>query len=93
MGKSTYISGSDVDHNVHVWHLLWFRLCCFIGCGQLLYGSKWVYFVVLFRFRQPFHRDDRLYMSESDVCKRQILTYKDGRSTGRINIYIMAVDP
>ena len=26
----------------------------------------------------PFQRGDRLYTSESDVCRRQILTYKDG---------------
>ena len=27
----------------------------------------------------------RLYMSESDVYRRQILTYKDGPHTGRVN--------
>ena len=28
---------------------------------------------------------DRLYTSESDVCRRQILTYKDGPRAGRVN--------
>ena len=28
-----------------------------------------------------FKRGDRLYTSESDVCRRQILTYKDGLRT------------
>ena len=32
-------------------------------------------------------------MSESDVCKRQILTYKDGPRTERIYIFLMALDP
>ena len=27
----------------------------------------------------PFQSGNRLYTSESDVCRRQILTYKDGR--------------
>ena len=38
-------------------------------------------------------RANRLYTSESDVCKRrQILTHKDGRRTERNKIFIMAVD-
>ena len=36
-------------------------------------------------------RGDRLYTSESDVYRRQILTYKDGPRGGRIEIFIMAV--
>ena len=32
-------------------------------------------------------------MSESDVCGRQILTYKDGPHAERIQIFITAVDP
>ena len=35
---------------------------------------------------EPFQRGDRLYMSESDVNRRQILTYKDGLRKGRIPI-------
>ena len=35
---------------------------------------------------------DRLYTSESDVCRRQILMYKDGLRTERIAIF-MTVDP
>ena len=31
--------------------------------------------------------------SESDVCRCQILTYKDGPRTARIKIFLMAVDP
>ena len=34
----------------------------------------------------------RLYASESDVCRRQILTYKDGPRTERIKIFPMAVN-
>ena len=36
---------------------------------------------------------DRLYMSESYVCRRQILTSKNDPRTERIDILIMAVDP
>ena len=32
-------------------------------------------------------------MSESDVCGRQILTYKVGPRTERIEIFLIAVDP
>ena len=35
----------------------------------------------------------RIYTSESDVCRRQILTYKDGPRTERIKIFLMVVDP
>ena len=35
----------------------------------------------------------RLYTSESDVCRRQFRTYKDGSRTERIKIFTMAVDP
>ena len=42
---------------------------------------------------QTFQRGDRLYTSESDVCRRQILAYKDGPRTERINIFLMAVYP
>ena len=41
---------------------------------------------------QPFQRGDRLYAAESDVCRRQILTYKDGPRTEIIKIFIMVVD-
>ena len=41
--------------------------------------------------RQPFQCADRLYTSESDVYRRQILTYKDDPRTERMKI--MAVDP
>ena len=32
-------------------------------------------------------------MSESDVCRRQILPYKDGPRTKRIKIFLISVDP
>ena len=39
---------------------------------------------------QPFQRGDRLYTSESDVCRRQILTYKvDPRAVIVIHVFIM----
>ena len=41
----------------------------------------------------PFQRGDRLYTSKSDVCRRQILTYKDGPRAERIKIFLMVVDP
>ena len=34
---------------------------------------------------QFFHRGDRLYTSESDAYRRQMLTYKDGPRTERVN--------
>ena len=33
-------------------------------------------------------RGERLYTSESDVCRRQILTCKDGPRTERIKIFL-----
>ena len=42
---------------------------------------------------QPFPRGDRLYTSESDVCRRQILTYKGGPRTLKEIKNLMAVDP
>ena len=42
---------------------------------------------------EPFQRGDCLYTSESDVSRRQILTYKDGPRTERIEIFLTAVDP
>ena len=40
----------------------------------------------------PFQCEDRLYTSESDVCRCQMLTYKDGSRTERTKI-LMAVVP
>ena len=40
-------------------------------------------------YTEPFHRDNRLYTSESDVCRRQILMYKDDPRTERIKIFLM----
>ena len=42
---------------------------------------------------QFFQRGDRLYTSESDVCRRQILAYKVDPRTKRIKIFLTAVDP
>ena len=42
-------------------------------------------------YNNLFQRGDRLYTSESDVCGRQILIYKDGHRTERIKIFVMAV--
>ena len=36
-----------------------------------------------------FQRGDRLYTSESDVCRGLILTCKDGLRTERIKIFLM----
>ena len=36
---------------------------------------------------------DRLQMSESDICRRQIPTSKVHLNTESINIFIMVVDP
>ena len=43
-------------------------------------------------FNVHFQYVDRLYTSEYDVYRRQILTYKDDSRTERIEIFIMAVD-
>ena len=39
-----------------------------------------------------FQRENRLYTSESDVCRYQILKYKDGPHT-EIKIFLMVVEP
>ena len=44
-------------------------------------------------YTEPFHRGNRLYTSESDVYRRQILMYKDDPRTERIKIFLMVVDP
>ena len=41
----------------------------------------------------PFQHGDRLYTSESDVCRRQTLTYKDDPRSERIKIFIIVIDP
>ena len=40
-----------------------------------------------------FQHGHRLYTSESDVCRRQILAYKDCPRTERNKIFIMFVHP
>ena len=40
-----------------------------------------------------FQRGDRLYASESDVCRRQILTTKEDPCAERIKILLMVGDP
>ena len=42
---------------------------------------------------QPLQRGDRLQSSESDVCRRQILSSKVDLRTVRIHIIILDVDP
>ena len=49
--------------------------------------------IKLVNLRVHVQRGQRLYTSESDVCRRQILTYKHGARTRRNKIFIMAVDP
>ena len=49
----------------------------------------WTQIDLLYR-DQPFQRGERLYTSESDVCRRQIMTYMD---TEIITIFLMAVHP
>ena len=41
----------------------------------------------------PFQGGESLYTSESDVCRRQILTYEDGARTEIIKIFPLVVDP
>ena len=36
-----------------------------------------------------FQRGDSLYTSESDVCRRQILTYKDGPGAERVEYTVL----
>ena len=36
---------------------------------------------------------DRIYTSESDVCRRQIQTYKDGPRSEKNEIFLIAADP
>ena len=43
-------------------------------------------------YGSPFQREDRFYTSESDVCRRQILTYKDDLSTEIIKIFLMSIE-
>ena len=40
---------------------------------------------------QLFQCGDRLYTSESDVYRRQILTYKDGTRAERVNLSSVAL--
>ena len=40
----------------------------------------------------PFN-SGTVFKTESDVCRRQILTYKDGPRNERIKTFMIAVDP
>ena len=42
---------------------------------------------------QPLQCGDQLWSSESDACRRQILTSKVDPHTVRVKIFLMAVDP
>ena len=42
---------------------------------------------------KPLQRGDRLESSESDVCRRRILTTQVDSRTVRVKICIMVVDP
>ena len=44
------------------------------------------------RFK-PSKCGGRLYTSETDVCRRQILMYKDGPRTESFKTFMIAVDP
>ena len=50
------------------------------------------FIVVYNRVFQPFQLGDLLYTPESDVCRRQILTYKEGPHAERVKIFLMAID-
>ena len=53
----------------------------------LCYGSTAIRKILLFQ------REDRLYTSQSDVYRRQILTYKDGLRAERVNDdWILAIN-
>ena len=56
---------------------------CSLFCSLLLFCNS----------LQPFQCGDRFYTSESDVCRCQILTYKDGPRTERLKIFLTAVHP
>ena len=49
------------------------------------------WFIIYKRSAQHFQCGDRLYTSESDVCRCHILTYKDGPRTERIKTCLMVV--
>ena len=42
---------------------------------------------------EPLQRGDRLLTTESDVCRRQILTFKVNPRAERTKIFTMAVEP
>ena len=55
--------------------------------------SQWVVFIIAQYFFLILTARGRLYTSESDVCRRQILTYKDGPRAEKNTIFLVAVDP
>ena len=63
---------------------------------QLHFQSSWTpvshHDMTGYSVTEPFQCGDRLCTSESDVSRRQILTYKDGPRTESIKIFIMVVD-
>ena len=42
--------------------------------------------LILSELRPSLHIRNRLYTSESDVCRRQILTYKDGPHSDSVKL-------
>ena len=54
--------------------------------GFRRFGSLLLLLLQPLEIRSHFQCGDRLYTSESDVYRRQILTYTDGPRAGRINL-------
>ena len=64
------------------------------GVYPLILKRLRISFLILLLFSNlPLECGDRYNTSESDVWRRQIMTYKDDARSGRIKIFIMAVDP
>ena len=66
-----------------------------IATHLIFYRSQLIYMTIsTCKFSAcPFQCGDRLYTSVSDVCRRQMLTYKDDPRTEGIKIFIIVVVP
>ena len=86
-----YPEPSVIDQSAAFLHQLtdkwdvWLRM---VDCSEARNGCNTMCFLIYL-----FNRVTVFYRSESDVCRRQIMTYKDGPRHEIIKIVIMAVDP
>ena len=76
-------------HGKYLTNVIIMILCCAYTTKQNIYNTMLRFRITVTVTPQLFQHRDRLYTSESDVCRRQILMYKDGPHAERIKIFVI----